>query len=97
MNVMERALEMWPHVEQYVQCVKSGTLPHPKNKSFEVVVSSCGDPFFVAKGSIFLSIAKDLAPFLIKYQSDMPILPFVQMDIYVNYYAVGWIGLLNRK
>ena len=79
--VMERALEMWPHIEQYVQCVKSGTLPHPKNKSFEVVASSCGDPFFVAKGSIFLSIAKDLAPFLIKYQSDMPMLPFVQMDL----------------
>ena len=56
-----------------------GTLPHPKNKSFEVVASRCGDPFFVAY--IFLSIAKDLATFLIKYQSDMPMLLFVQMDL----------------
>ena len=68
MTVVESALEMWPHVEQFGK---------PPNKSFSVVAASCGEALFEVKANIFLSIANNVAHFLNRYQTDMPMLPFL--------------------
>ena len=81
-TVVERALEMWPHVKQYVTSVKKGKVANPKNTSFSVVAASCGDALFKVKANIFLSIANDVAHFITRYQTDMPMLPFLARDMF---------------
>ena len=80
-TVVERALEMWSDVKQYMT-VKQGKAQTPKNKSFSVVAASCGDALFEVKSNIFLSIANEVAHFLNRYQTDMPMLPFLATDIF---------------
>ena len=42
----------------------------------------CGDPLMIAKMSFYLSVVKQIAPFLTSYQSDKPMLPFIASDLY---------------
>ena len=79
--VMDRALEIWPCFKQYVEAVKKGKVPTPKCKSFHTIAECCGHELFVVKGNIFLCIAKELLPFLTKYQTDKPMLPFLQGNL----------------
>ena len=81
-TVVERDLEMWSDVKQYVDTVKQGKAQTPKNKSFSVVAASCGDALFEVKANIFLSIANEVAHFLNRYQTNMPILPFLAPDMF---------------
>ena len=79
-TVVERTLEMWSDVKQYVATVKQGKAQTPKNKSFSVVAASCRDGLVEVKANIFLSIANEVAHFLNRYQTDMPMLPFLAPD-----------------
>lgn len=81
MNVAERGLRLWPHVSTYVDMVGKGELPNPKVKSFDEVKSRCADPLFTVKVAIFISIARELDPFLVMYQTDKPMLPFLCEDM----------------
>ena len=62
--------------------MKARQLPDPKNKSFAAVAECCDGPLFVVKVNIFLAFAKDVTPFLTKYQTDMPMLPFMCDDLF---------------
>ncbi|KAK0143227.1 hypothetical protein N1851_018653 [Merluccius polli] len=79
--VAERGLELWPHVKHYVEMVGRGKLPNPKVKSFEEVKNRCADPLFTVKVGIFISIAREIEPFLTTYQRDQPMLPFLAEDM----------------
>ena len=46
--VVERALEVWPHIANYVKAVKSGKLPNPRIKSFDVIARCCDDPLSIS-------------------------------------------------
>ena len=81
-TVVERALEMWSGVKQNVATVKQGKAQTPKNKSFSVVAASCGDVLFEVKANIFLSIANKVAHFLNRYQTDMPMVPFLAPEMF---------------
>lgn len=81
-TVLERAIEIWPHVQKYVADVKAAKVPHPKNKSFESIENTCSDPMFLVKANVFLSIALELQPFLIKYQTDKLMLPYLADDLF---------------
>ena len=50
--VVERALDVWPHIANYVKAVKSGKLPNPRIKSFDVIARCCDDPLFIVKANI---------------------------------------------
>ena len=50
--------------------------------SFSVVAASCGDALFEVKANIFLSIANEVAHLLNRYQTDMPMLPFLAPDMF---------------
>ncbi|KAL2098320.1 hypothetical protein ACEWY4_007527 [Coilia grayii] len=80
-NVAERGLRLWPHISTYVDLVRKGELPNPKVKSFDEVKTRCADPLFTVKVAIFISIAKELEPFLAMYQTDKPMLPFLCGDM----------------
>ena len=76
-----RALEIWPTVQQFVGQAALGPVPQPSNKSFEAVKQACEDPLFVTELEIFRSIAKQVEVFLLKYQTDAPVLPFLSDDL----------------
>ena len=79
--VTERAIEMWPFVKQYVLAVQKKDVPKPDTKSFATVVAATKDKLFEAKMNSFLSIAKLVTPFLTRYQTDRPMLPFISSDL----------------
>ena len=80
--VVEQALEIIPFMVQYVPAAKSGEVTEHKNKSFENVQQSVKDPLLTAKlNFFFLMIAKEIQPFLTKYQADKPLLPFFATDM----------------
>ena len=80
-EVASLVLEMWPHVEQYATAVKTRQLPQPKTKSWAMIAQCCDDSLFVVKANIFLTFAKDVTPFLTKYQTDQPMLLFLSSDL----------------
>ena len=80
--VAERALEVLPNVEKYIESVQHKKCTEPKCSSYEVVTSALKDPQIVPKLLCFISIAKILKPFLTNYQTDRPMVPFVAMDLY---------------
>ncbi|XDV39420.1 hypothetical protein PO909_008670 [Leuciscus waleckii] len=81
LSVAERGMQLWPHVKRYVEMVGRGELPNPKVKSFEEVKNRCADPLFTVKVGIFISIAREIEPFLTMYQTDQPMLPFLAEDM----------------
>ena len=81
--VVERAIKIWPHLVTYVK----ETLKKPKRQiptvaSFktlqEFVVS---DKLILAKLEVFLATAKLVQPFLKKYQTEKPMMPFITEDL----------------
>lgn len=55
-----------------------------KNKYFESVQKACTDPMFLVKANIFLSVAQECQPFLTKYQTDKPMLPFLADNLFTT-------------
>ena len=79
--VAERAAQIWPQVNQFVGAAKAGAVSKPKNKSFKAVADSVNNPLFIPQLQAFIAMAKDTTPFLLKYQTDAPMLPFVKGDL----------------
>ncbi|KAJ8048381.1 hypothetical protein HOLleu_00669 [Holothuria leucospilota] len=53
-----------------------------QTKSFDTVKESIKDPLIEAKISAFLSVAKEIHPFLVRYQTDRPMIPFLTTDLH---------------
>lgn len=79
--VCQRALVLWDNVADYVKATEDGRVTRPKNKSYEIVKECLKDPCFVAKLHFFKCIANQLQPFLAKYQTSKPMLPFLSDDL----------------
>ena len=75
-KVAERALIVLPNVKKYVSSAKLPATVTSKN-----VKQLCSDPLAAAKIAFFASIASTLEPFLIKYQSSAPLMPFLYDDL----------------
>ena len=78
----ERLMDLLPHVKQYVKSVADGKSPDPKTKSFDVVKHGVVNPLLEARLSFFLSVARQITPFLTLYQTDKPMMPFLCGDLY---------------
>lgn len=80
--VCQRALSVWSSVEVYVQKVTTKELPTPSCKSYAVISEAVHkDKLIGAKMEFFCSIASILQPFLINYQTDKPMVPFITSDL----------------
>lgn len=80
-SVCERALEIIPHFQKYIEYVEKGKFVKPTCKSFENVQNHIKDKLLPIKLNIFLSVAKLFQPFLEKYQTDKPMIPFLADDL----------------
>ena len=78
--VAERALKVWPHIRKFIQHMQMSKKA-PRTKSFESLQASMKDELLVAKVESFISIAKLVQTFLVKYQQEAPLLPFMAHDL----------------
>jgi hypothetical protein len=79
--VAERALLIWDNMKKYVQKVEAKAYTSPTTASYDTVKKFAADVLTVAKLSCFISIAKQVTPFLTQYQSDRPLVPFLGDDL----------------
>lgn len=76
--VVKRAIMIWPEVIKYIDSQKK--LPvykQPSCRSFKIVMEACDDKLIIAKLDFFVSVAQVLKPFLEKFQTDSPMVPFL--------------------
>lgn len=77
--VGERAVLIWPSIQQYVRNVIQGPKSKiPTNQSFRNLKEFTQDPLVPAKLQFFISVARVLQPFLKKFQTDKPIRKLTQ-------------------
>lgn len=82
MKVANRAVELWPNIKKVVEkWEKLAPSKRPKGKNYQTVLAAIKDNLTVAKLNYFSFIASILEPFLTKYQSDDPLVPFMYDDI----------------
>ncbi|XP_059169593.1 uncharacterized protein LOC131951256 [Physella acuta] len=82
-NVAQRALELVPSIEKYLDNISKGQSTPPKTESFEIVKAAIKqDKFLQAKLAFFVSICRQIEPFLKDYQTDRPMLPFMYSDLH---------------
>lgn len=79
--VPERAVEVWPMLLIYVDAVKKKKIPNPATTSYDTIATAQEDPLIVAKLQSFLAISRTFNPFLTKFQTDEPVLPFLAKDL----------------
>ncbi|XP_051534875.1 uncharacterized protein LOC127429758 [Myxocyprinus asiaticus] len=79
--VIERALEVWPSLTQYMDAVRRKQLPNPGTASFDTVEEAMKDTLIVAKLHFSLTAARLFNPFLKRYQTDEPVMPFLSNDL----------------
>ena len=79
-RVAERALHIWPHINKYVKTVITQGKA-PTSSSFMTVATACDDTLVQAKLEFFISVAKPLQEFLIKFQTEAPMVPFLGLSL----------------
>ncbi|KAJ8348774.1 hypothetical protein SKAU_G00273630 [Synaphobranchus kaupii] len=79
--VVERAIEVWPSLVKYVDAVRTKKLPNPGTGSFDTIETARQDQLFLAKLHFFMAISRAFSPFLTKYQTDEPVMPFLCKDL----------------
>ena len=80
--VADRLLEIWPEIVKVVKYWNS--LPkskQPKCKTFITLVNAVNDQLTPLKLSFFSYFASLLHPFLVKYQSEKPLIPYLYDDL----------------
>uniref|UniRef100_A0A915JEX7 Uncharacterized protein n=1 Tax=Romanomermis culicivorax TaxID=13658 RepID=A0A915JEX7_ROMCU len=75
--VVERALEILPYFRQYVTSVE----PKPTVTSFDTLEQAFKDIFLESKMEFFKTMALHLEPFLRKFQTPLPMSPFIFDEI----------------
>ena len=68
--------------KKYVKAVADGKFRDPSNKSFDAVKEAVSDPLITAKLNFALSLSKQVTTFLLFYQTDKPVLPFLVDDLF---------------
>ena len=79
-KVAKQALKIWPLVNKYFKTVKSEKRT-PASASFVSVASACDDAPIEAKLEFFVAVAKPLQEFLLKFQTEAPMTPFLALSL----------------
>ena len=78
-DVASRAISTWPNVQKVIKHFQ-GLVPssQPKNnKSYDILVKYVNDPFMMVKFHILKEMAHKLNAFLVTFQTDFPMIPFL--------------------
>ena len=81
--VAGRAIELWTSVTKVIKywlsCCKSSR--PQKNKSYDTLVEHHKDPLMIAKFNFFKYLASILSHFLVCFQTEKPMLPFLATEL----------------
>ena len=77
-----RAIELLPALELFVKAALQKKITLPQSATFQAVKSGVTNPLMACQLSFFASVAKLIEPFLTKYQSDRPLIPFLYSDLH---------------
>ncbi|XP_039464091.1 uncharacterized protein LOC120437608 [Oreochromis aureus] len=80
-EVAEHALQILPFLKMYISAAKTKTVTEPITKSFKMAQMILKDELFPAKLNFFIMVAREITPFLVLYQTDKPMLPFMCSDL----------------
>ena len=83
-KIAEQALKIWLHVKT----VKSGR--RTAASAFFFVASACNNTSNKAKLEFFVALAKPLQEFLLKFQTNAPMTPFLVLFLKICY-CLSWI------
>ena len=72
---------MWPNIQKYVSSFRATPKKAPQTASYTTIKEACEDPLTVTKLEFFISVAKQLQPFLLKFQTDVPMGPFLGQSL----------------
>ncbi|KAI4803093.1 hypothetical protein KUCAC02_006650 [Chaenocephalus aceratus] len=78
---VENVVEIWPMLQKYVDGVKNKKIPNPATASYDTIAAAQGDPLIIAKLQFFFAISRTFSPFLLKCQTDEPVMPFLAKDL----------------
>ena len=78
-RVIERALIMIDNLHVFVKALGKKA---PKSENYEKITTCLNDQLLKAKLSFMLSVSIEMEPFLGKYQTDWPMLPFMRDDLF---------------
>ena len=78
-RVIEKNLKLLSHVEVFVSSFAEKKAPN--TVSFATVKAACKDPLYEEKLKFFLSVANQLKPFLTRFQTDAPMIPFLAVEL----------------
>ena len=76
----EQALKIWHHVNKYVKTVKSERRA-AASASFVFVATACDDTLIEAKLEFLVAVAKPLQEFLLKFQTEASMTPFLILSL----------------
>ncbi|KAJ8404749.1 hypothetical protein AAFF_G00336120 [Aldrovandia affinis] len=79
--VVERALAVWPSLLIYMEAVRTKKAPNPGTGSYDTIAAAIKDPLILAKLHFYMAIARTFTPFLKRYQTDEPVMPFLGRDL----------------
>ena len=81
--VAERVVEMWSDLKSYIDSFNRRPVSKtPTSESFKVLKEAMGDVLILAKLEFFIYIAKVVNPFLVSFQTDAPMLPFLSEALF---------------
>ncbi|XP_074652758.1 uncharacterized protein LOC141907086 [Tubulanus polymorphus] len=82
---VERAVEIWTSIQKYVLYVetKLKNSEKPTCKAYVEVKNAASDDVVIPRFYAFLSIAKILRPFLVDFQIDRPLMPFMAPQFFI--------------
>ena len=72
---------MWPNIKKYVSSFRATPKKAPQTTSYAIIKEACEDPLTMTKLEFFISMAKQLQPFLLKFQTNDPIAPFLGQSL----------------
>ena len=72
---------MWPTIKKYVSSFRATPKKTLQTASYATIKEACEDPLTVTKLEFFISVAKQLQPFLLKFQTDAPMAPFLGQSL----------------
>ena len=81
-KVADRAVEIWVNICKIIKVwQKLAPSKRPRCKSYTTVVTAINGQLVTAKLQFFSFVAMTLQPFLVLYQNDFPMIPYIIDDI----------------
>ena len=92
-DVAQNMISMLPLLKNFVEFVSGDKSLEPKSDSYAYMKERMKDPLLLPKIAFFCDIARILERFLIKFQTDAPMVPFLRSSLEEMCHSIGKVFL----